>query len=491
MPAELADDSATATQPPATAAPTAAVREHAFAFASLVIAALSFGLGLIGLDRNDVWFDEAISLSFARQPLASFASVIVRNDTHGPLYYVLLKAWTALVGERDWVCRLPSTILAATTVWLTARLGARVASPKVGLAAAGLVGLAPLHIYYAQEIRFYSLVECMATLHVLCFLELLDDEPTHAWTWMSWAGFVASGLAFLLTFYMSALLVIADAVCVAFLWGRTSHKPRIVSALAVVAALFCAWMPWFLWQVQHTTGSIAWIQPTPPWKLMAELLRTFAAGEHVSWTSTVAALSFAGAVLAALVLGRRETRRQLLPIACWLFVPLLAALAISMRKPLSLPRYYLMLLPAFFLMVAAGARQVVHRRLRVALGAAALAALLIADVHYYRTFKFPERWRDAVAYVRGHLGPSDVIAGIPDYSVAELAHYFPGRAEIHGFRPGESLERVLVPGRRVWLFSTAGAAEELLTSSAQKAALIERRQFGTMEVRCLLPAQSR
>src|SRR4051812_1554287 len=79
----------------ASAAPRPGVR---WTVALLCLAALAIVCRLPYLTERSLWFDEASSWQTASFPLAELMKS-VRLNVHMPLYYLLLKAWIAVLGE--------------------------------------------------------------------------------------------------------------------------------------------------------------------------------------------------------------------------------------------------------------------------------------------------------------------------------------------------------------------------------------------------------
>ena len=452
--------------------------------------ALALGLGLVRLTRNDIWFDEAASLLFAKQRGLDFFRVIMREDTHGPVYYGLLKLWILLFGESVWAVRLPSVLCGAGAVLVVAHLGARLWDRTVGLLAALLVAASPFHIFYSQEVRFYSLIGFLASLHVLCLLHLVTVPPSDSagsktnprWPW--W-GFVATGAASVLTFYLSGLLLVAEALCILRLWNRIPRR-RVLGAFVALAAICSAWLPALVWQVRHTQGSIRWIPHRTTWHFLSHAALTFTAGKGSTWfedVMTAAIVLAAGIALARAI--RSKNKGQLL-LACWFAIPLLALLAISVRQPILLPRYLFMLLPAFFLLAAAAVWHPPVARLRWPLIAAVVTALVMADARYFTRFKFTERWTDAANYVRSEAAVSDVLLALPANDTATLAYYFPNLKGLRGANSPREIDRFLVRNHRLWVFTFREQDRIKPGQITQDALLLDSRDFGSLNVSSFL-----
>ena len=454
---------------------------------TLALVGLALGLGLLRLSHNDIWYDEAASLFFARQSGLGFFRVLLREDTHGPVYYGLLRLWTLALGESMWTVRLPSVVCAAGAVLITAHLGARLFGRTLGLLGALLLAASPFHLYYAQEVRFHSFLELLASLHLLSFLHLsappsgADGRPAR-WPWWT---FVITGAACVLTFYLSGLLLVAEALVAGFAW-RTIPRRRVFTAFAVLAIVCSLWLPALVWQVRHTHGTVRWIPDRSTWKFLAETGQTFTAGKHAIWLDHVVTVALAVAVAVALVQAFRRRQREQIALACWFSLPVLAILVISNWQPLYEPRYLFAILPAFFLLAVAGVGRLRNPWLRLPVFAVLVAMFASADVRQYAHFKFSERWRDAAAYVRKQAMPTDVLVTLPSHEVVSLYYYFPEFKRRRGTNRAFDVNHMFVRGSRLWLFTYQDGFRVPQESLTPDALLLESRDFGTLNVSSFL-----
>lgn len=480
-------ESASVRSDPPSATTLDPVSDRAFRLGTVVVFALAFVLGLLRLSHNDIWFDEAASLFFARQPGINFFRVLMREDTHGPVYYGLLKLWILAFGESAWAARLPSVLCAASAVFVVAHLGARIYGRTFGLPASLLVALSPFHLYYAQEVRFHAFIELLVSLHVLCFVCLAVQNPTDsvkASRW-SWWGFIATGVAFVLTFYLSGLLLVAESFCVFLLWKRIARR-RVLAAFAVTAAICSLWLPALIWQVRHTHGSVGWIRDQPTLRFLAHAGQIFTAGRTATWLDHVVTLTLALAVGIGLVRGFRSRDRGQLAIACCFAIPLLAILGISVWRPLYEARYLFMILPLFFLLAAAGLWHSRISWLRVVVLVPILASVAIADIRQYGQYKFKERWNDAASYLRKAALPTDDVVVLPSHEIVTLTYYFPDFKRLRGTNWASDVNHLLVRGRRLWLFDYREDYRLLPGQLTSDAIQVDSHTFGKLNVSCFL-----
>src|SRR5690349_22955471 len=139
------------------------------------VVAAGVGLRLYDLGAKSLWLDEAFSVWMGAQPLAEAWRYVVQLDQHPPLYYTLLHLWMAF-GDSEAVVRGLSALWGALTLPVIYLAGARVGGRALGLLAALLLALAPLHISFAQDARMYTMLTFNASMALLCMLHLLDDE---------------------------------------------------------------------------------------------------------------------------------------------------------------------------------------------------------------------------------------------------------------------------------------------------------------------------
>ncbi len=147
------------------------------AAALLLVAA--FAVRVSRLDAQSLWYDEGLSIALAGRSLPT----ILRNaadDIHPPLYYILLAAWTHLVGPGAFASRFLSVACGTCLVALLYAIARRMWSGSVGLVACLFAGLSPYLIWYSQEARMYMLVAALGAAALWLTLDLAAVQSTPA-----------------------------------------------------------------------------------------------------------------------------------------------------------------------------------------------------------------------------------------------------------------------------------------------------------------------
>ncbi|MEU9402382.1 glycosyltransferase family 39 protein [Streptomyces sp. NPDC048242] len=305
--------------------------------AAVVPAAVMLAVGLWGVDRGGMWRDEAVTFQVARRGVPDIWRLLHSVDAVHGLYYLLMHAVLAVRADEVFL-RLPSVCAAAATAALVGTLGARLASPRVGLWAGLLYAVTPMAGHYAQEGRSYALVAAGATGATLLF-----TRAVRTGSWRSYG--LLLGLACWLHEF-AVLLLLAHAVSLVLVRAdRRVWRGWACAAGAVVLAL----LPMVL--VSRTqSAQLAWLGP-PTWRTAEGLLRAFL-GSGTAVHRTCFFLALLGLAGLAAPRGRLTLARVCLPLAA---VPPAALMLASQLSPLYVDRYVLYSLSGAPLLVAAGA----------------------------------------------------------------------------------------------------------------------------------------
>lgn len=102
------------------------------------------------------------------------------SESAPPLYYALAWAWTQLTGTGEVGLRSLSALAGVATVPVAYLLGAELRGRRAGIAAAALVAVNPMLLWYSQEARGYALLAFFTTAAALYFVRALhrpEDVP--------------------------------------------------------------------------------------------------------------------------------------------------------------------------------------------------------------------------------------------------------------------------------------------------------------------------
>ncbi len=224
---------------------------HHLLLGALVLLGLALRAGQ--LHFQPLWWDEGYSVWFATHSLAQMAA-LTAEDIHPPLYYALLHGWIGLLGAGPISLRLLSVLCGALAIPAIDAAGRRLFAPRVGLLAAGLLAIHPLHIYYSQEVRMYGLVALLSIGALATAWGMIGRSGQAANRPVGKAASVAYVLlaaAALYTQYYAVFLPIGLTVYALWRW----RHERVVLArwLAAQAAVALLYLPWVLYAAGRLT----------------------------------------------------------------------------------------------------------------------------------------------------------------------------------------------------------------------------------------------
>ncbi|MBC7223343.1 MAG: glycosyltransferase family 39 protein [Anaerolineae bacterium] len=410
----------------------------------LLLTLLALALRLLRLTEHSLWFDEAMSVHWARQGVARILQVGLSlvEDKHPPGYYLLLHGWMRVFGDGEVALRSLGALVGALAVPPVVALGRALWDRRTGLLAGLFVACCPVLIWYSQEVRMFGLATTLAAAAAWCLVQGLRRG---GWAW--WGGYAALMVLGCYSYLFAAfllpgwgLLVLALAVA---RWRRDGlrHPWRdgAVQGLLAHGAVGAAFAP-LAWRALQVGGAEASPgRPFADFAAAAPGLGTAYTVWRVPWpagTRLAVVCAFAALALVGLAV-RPPTRRA--PdgrafLAAAILGPLLvgnAFLAVD-GTVFAEPRYFLMLVPFLWLAVAAGTAQLQRRaRLLGALvGVAWVAVLLAAVPAMWRPENRREDWRAAAAYLEAHARPEDVVLVHPGFLQPALAYYYAGPAPV-------------------------------------------------------------
>lgn len=134
---------------------------------ALALTLLALAIRLYHLTYHSLWFDEAMSVHWARSSVPRILEVSMNlvEDRLPPLYYLLLHYWRSLFGDGEVAVRLLSVLLGTLLVPLVYRLSVELFDgQRIAVLAAALTTFNPFLVWYSQEARMYALAALLATL---------------------------------------------------------------------------------------------------------------------------------------------------------------------------------------------------------------------------------------------------------------------------------------------------------------------------------------
>lgn len=420
-------------------------------FLLLLILVLAFLLRGYRLDYQDLWGDEGTSYhaTTVALPDAMYLDVPV----HPPFYYLLLNLWVRAAGQSAFALRFLSVAFGMLGTVCMYGLAHSLFGSRAGLLAVLVCAMSPVQVYYSQEARMYSLLFLEAT--VLTWLLALQMQSTaqvissdaqqsrvSGHNSLLWGAYLITALAALYTHYYALLILIAHSVLGGCLWRRS--KRQLITGSVVLATLFLAYLPWVL-SGMTSAGTRVKAQ-FEEWDIRSLLticrdgLSTLCVGPTVQQPlASYMAMAFcviAGIGLVA-TLNEKESKHKGWLLFLCLAIPLAGAWFIDHITAFFHPRYLLVSLPAFCVLIAYGLERIGHGRpLAISLALVGLVAVSSYSLgnHFFNDAFAKGKYGAMLRYVQAKALAQDLLL-LNNREQMPLFHFYRPQGIPYAFFP--------------------------------------------------------
>lgn len=401
----------------------------------ILIVALALGLRLSQINRESLWFDEAVSYLAATLPV----STIINNgiqSSHPPLYYLCLRLWQQFTPDGDGWLRLLGMMWNVLLIPTMAGLGrALFQKQRLGLAAALLTAVSPFQLLYSHELRMYTQLMLLATLGVWAYWQA--RQAPQRWRWFLLCGAAMTAAVYT---HLFATLVLAGIGLHAFAYRQNRAAFWKTAVLvAVVMLLFMPWLVTLLAESQRDLGSLRPLtqdsdqlarNPAKPLTALAFLL--FGISGNLIYSGVILFLTLA--IAAILLLELRKLRGAPFPESVALLLILAglivgAPVGVYLVRPFFLPERTLAAAAPFLLLLLAWALTRRGTPLPVLAGLSGVA-MLIGSLLYLSGPLLKPPYREAVAFVTMHAETDALIMHTSDGSYFPALRYAPDANQV-------------------------------------------------------------
>lgn len=355
---------------------------------------LALILRLYQLGEQSLWWDEAQSWWFASHSISELIPIIIENDQHPPLYYILMSAWLK-VDTSEWWMRFLSVIFSISAIPFVFAIG-RMHSFTTGMIASGIIACSPIQIQYAQEARMYAMMFFFAALVMWSVAKFITDERPNVRVQVTYVigsvgALYSHNTGIFLVF--SALLVLA--------WNFRHEKTRLLLVASLTAVVILSWLPWIpslMGQIRET-GEHFWIPPLQPGGIL-QAIEQIVTPFHYHQAIAVRILLVIVIVAIALtgVRAVRNDRRLSVFTIAFIAIPFLSMTFISVWRPILLPKTVLWMMLPLSILIGAAISSMKRRFTAIAAGALIVLIAISGGFYYFGSVQ-KEDWRSAAKMV--------------------------------------------------------------------------------------------
>lgn len=394
----------------------------------IVILACALFLRLNSIYKYDLWFDELGTNDFTysqikniagEEHISNISGVLnkIKNDPHSPLYYVTVYYCSYLLGEGK-VIRLVSVLFSILSLIIFYFICQHYFNKTVGILALLLMSLNPFHIWYAQEMRGYSMAVFLSLLTLFMCIKAVKVNALRFWIF-----FIIAGILTVFTSYFSSLLIIGSG-CILF-DSKTKHIFRkwlasvaiIFSALYVLSSLL-------IFQLAFVKNNF--------WLTAPNINQIFFSWNvfNLGYTASFNNYALGGCVFTILCLiglfANSNNRKAIILAVIFFFVfPLLSILTMSyVIMPIYINRQLIIFTPIIYILIANGLESIPIKRIKLTIFSIVVLLLNLSLLNYYNGKIYSDgkstyllggvtpktNYNDALKFLAGHYRNGDLIA---------------------------------------------------------------------------------
>lgn len=353
------------------------------------------GLELWGISRPALWADEVATVSGAKRSIGSLLAMLHNIDAVHGTYYLFMHFWVSAFGISEFSLRLPSAIAVALTsvvVFLVARLRF---DERIAWFAMLVAALLPRLSWAATEARSYALAALLASVMLLLFLLILDEEndKRQRALWVAYT-FVLALCLFL--FVYIALMAAAQGM-----WLLRTHRGlfrRWMTAVLISIAV----SSYLIYNVIYEKGQVGWLPPISRATLTQVFMgQAFWTNPELAFLANGLILAvFAGAVHSTRFVSLRE-RQTLNLFAVILVVPTAVIVIFSLiGGSIYDSRYFTFSAPVVAITIAVALERLFSARVSL-VALALVVALSIMSFNFFRSVDSKGTHWDQVAAMVG------------------------------------------------------------------------------------------
>ena len=354
---------------------------------------------------QSVWRDEAFSYFMAR-PNVWRIIINTANDFNPPLYYLLLHLWIYLAGQSDILLRLLSFLFHLTGTYFAFLLSRHLTSKKQPYYLAFFYLFNPMLIYYAFEMRMYSLYALMATAAIYYFYI------------KNWKGYI---IASILGLYSHSFFILVILSLVVYNFFHIKTRRYLLKTLSPIL-FFLPWIP--ILAVQFIKSKESWLYPVDLQLIKSVLGNLFTAYEGTPGSLWQYTFLLSLAILFFLILGVMNKKLKgdifIYPIV----IPLLIVLSYSVgKRPIYVNRYMIFVTVFEVIAVFIGIISIKNKTVRKSVAFVWMLLIILFNI-YITPFRKKTDFKTIFNEINYIANENDEVYALTPIGFLESAYYY-------------------------------------------------------------------
>jgi mannosyltransferase len=405
----------------------------------LLILILATVLRFHGLSTESYWLDETVSIDYAKKDVPSIIDSTYSNETHPPLYYILLHFWINLFGTSEIATRSLSAVFGIFSILIIYKVAENLFDNYTGIISALLLAISPFHIFYSQETRMYSQFGFFTLVSMFFFVKYLKNNNT--WNLTAYA---VSNIILLYSHVYGIFIIISQNIFffVQYYFIKKPHlnTSHFIFAQVISIACYSVWAIGLFFKAT-TINQSNWCLDRPSLsEIPSTIIKLVFYQLSIIHPSLQPLFIIALFVLIAssVLIWKKNVRRfqfvssfqslknyswsvklveidKLALLLIWLIIPICLGFVISQIViPIYNDKYFIGASLSLLIILARGLSNISGGHIK----AVAIILLIVSSaygVEYDANLITKSQWREVVQYVEKNAKPTDLILMVEEY----------------------------------------------------------------------------
>ncbi len=302
--------------------------------AALLLLNLVLKCSWLGVDP--LYHDEPFTVYWSQQPWGTLWPMLA-TENNPPLYFLLIKAWSAVVPFQATWLRVPAAVFSALAVVPLFLLAHRVAGRRAAMVAALVFTFSNYHYAYAHEVRAYALFTLLAITSVWLLARAAQQAG-----YRTLIGLAVVDVLMVYTHFFGWLMMGVQVLLVVVLPEWRPRWRSLAGALIAVAVAYLPYATVFSTRLGQSVAHGTWLEPPVAEEMYNMLWR---------WNNQPVLVVLSLVLIAAACVKHRMAPLGLRLGLVWALVPLLGMFALSVAVPMFLDRYLVYAAPGYALLL--------------------------------------------------------------------------------------------------------------------------------------------
>lgn len=196
----------------------------------------AFILRIWDIGSRDIWYDELLTIQQSEKNIAE-----INTDVPTPIHYYFVHA-ALLFGKSTMTLGIPSVVFGLLTILLIFLTAKRIKNEKIGLIAAFLLAISPMHIEFSQQILFFSYFTFFSSLILYFIVDFTFHFEEGRFKWGHLLLLVFVNWLNVLTQMLALVLIPVQLLFLCYLFAK---NPKVILVFKKYLALIVTFIAVF------------------------------------------------------------------------------------------------------------------------------------------------------------------------------------------------------------------------------------------------------